>query len=94
MTLAVCATGQASRALLTPAGPADAVGERALRQAGPTGSTVRGVGSIPAFFRTSHAVDAATFTSRLASSLWILRYPIRVLAGQAEDECLDVLASR
>src|SRR5450755_1184953 len=32
-----------------------------------------GAGSIPAFFRISHAVDAATFTPRPASSPWILR---------------------
>src|ERR1039457_5181609 len=35
----------------------------------------RGTGSIPAFFRISHAVDAAIFTPRPASSPWILRYP-------------------
>jgi hypothetical protein len=33
----------------------------------------RGAGSIPAFLRISHAVDAATFTPRPASSPWILR---------------------
>jgi hypothetical protein len=33
----------------------------------------RGAGSIPAFFRISHTVDAATFTPRPASSPWILR---------------------
>src|ERR1019366_6499525 len=41
-------------------------------QAGPDR---RGAGSIPAFLRISHAVDAATFTPRPASSPWILRYP-------------------
>jgi hypothetical protein len=35
----------------------------------------RGAGSIPAFFRISHTVDAAIFTPRPASSPWILRYP-------------------
>jgi hypothetical protein len=35
----------------------------------------RGAGSIPAFFRISHTVDAATFTPRPASSPLILRYP-------------------
>jgi hypothetical protein len=35
----------------------------------------RGAGSIPAFFKVSRTVDAATFTPRPASSPWILRYP-------------------
>jgi hypothetical protein len=39
------------------------------------GPVRRGAGSIPAFFRISHTVDAATFTPRPASSPWILRYP-------------------
>ena len=39
------------------------------------GPVRRGAGSIPAFFRISHAVDAATFTPRPASSPWILWYP-------------------
>ena len=39
------------------------------------GAVRRGAGSIPAFFRISHAVDAATFTPRPASSPWILRQP-------------------
>jgi hypothetical protein len=37
------------------------------------GPVRRGTGSIPAFFRISHAVDAAIFTPRPASSPWILR---------------------
>jgi hypothetical protein len=41
----------------------------------PGGSARRGAGSIPAFFRISHTVDAATFAPRPASSPWILRYP-------------------
>ena len=32
-----------------------------------------GAGPVPAFFRISHAVDAATFTPRPASSPWIRR---------------------
>jgi len=43
---------------------------RNYRQVGPVR---RGAGSIPAFFRISHTVDAATFTPRPASSPWILR---------------------
>jgi hypothetical protein len=39
----------------------------------------RGAGSIPAFFKISHGVDAATITPRPASSPWILRY--RPVAG-------------
>ena len=39
-------------------------------QAGPVR---RGVGSMTAFFRISHAVDAETRTPSLASSPWILR---------------------
>jgi hypothetical protein len=42
-------------------------------------------GSIPAFFRISHTVDAAIFSPRPTSSPWILRYPSRVLSGQPED---------
>jgi hypothetical protein len=37
------------------------------------GAVRRGAGSIPAFFRISHVVDAATFAPRPASSPWILR---------------------
>jgi len=33
----------------------------------------RGAGPVPAFFRISHAVDAAIFTPSPASSPWILR---------------------
>src|SRR6185312_1792126 len=55
----------------------------------------RGAGSIPAFFRISHTVDAATFTPRPASSPWILRYPRSgVLTGQPEDQGTDVPAGR
>jgi hypothetical protein len=43
---------------------------RTCDQAGPDR---RGAGSIPAFLRISHAVDAAAFTPRPASSPWILR---------------------
>jgi hypothetical protein len=39
-------------------------------QAGPVR---RGAESIPALFRISHIVDAATFSPRPASSPWILR---------------------
>jgi hypothetical protein len=45
------------------------------RNCGQVRSARRGVGSIPAFFRISHTVDAAIFTSSPASSPWILRYP-------------------
>jgi hypothetical protein len=37
------------------------------------GAVRYGAGSIPAFFRISHAADAAIFTPRPASSPWILR---------------------
>ena len=57
------------------------------------GAVRRGAGSIPAFFRISHAVEAAIFTPRPASSPWIRRYPPSgVLAGQPEDQGLDVPA--
>jgi hypothetical protein len=39
------------------------------------GADRRGARSIPAFWRISHTVDAATVTPRPASSPWILRYP-------------------
>ena len=39
------------------------------------GTDRRGAGSIPAFLRISHTVEAAIFTPRPASSPWILRYP-------------------
>ena len=45
------------------------------RNCGQAGPVRRGAGSIPAFFKISHAVDAATITPRPASSPWILRYP-------------------
>jgi hypothetical protein len=48
------------------------LGPRNYDQVGPVR---RGTGSIPAFFRISHAVDAAIFTPRPASSPWTLRYP-------------------
>ena len=36
-------------------------------------AAARTAGSIPAFFRISHVVDASTFAPRSASSPWILR---------------------
>ena len=52
-----------------------------------------GAASIPAFLRISHAVDAATFTPRPASSPWILRTPQPgFFAGQPEDQAPDVPA--
>jgi hypothetical protein len=45
------------------------------RNCGQAGTDRRGAGSIPAFLRISHTVEAAIFTPRPASSPWILRYP-------------------
>ena len=45
------------------------------RNSDQVGPDRRGAGSIPAVLGISHAVDAATFTPRPASSPWILRYP-------------------
>jgi hypothetical protein len=59
------------------------------RNCGQVGADRRGAGSIPAFFRISHTVEAASFTLRPASTPWILRYPFGVLAGQPEDQGLD-----
>jgi hypothetical protein len=46
------------------------LGPQELRPGRP-GSARRGAGPIPAFFRISHAVDAAIFTPMPASSPWI-----------------------
>src|SRR5512135_2576715 len=55
----------------------------------------RGAGSMPAFFRISHTVDAATFTPRPASSPWILRYPHSGFSrALPEDQGFDVPAGR
>src|ERR1035438_4223207 len=45
------------------------------RNCGQVGTDRRGAGSIPAFLRISHTVEAAIFTPRPASSPWILQYP-------------------
>jgi hypothetical protein len=45
------------------------------KNCGQVGTDRRGAGSIPAFLRISHTVEAAIFTPRPASSPWILRYP-------------------
>jgi hypothetical protein len=43
------------------------------RNCGQVGTDRRGAGSIPAFLRISHTVEAAIFTPRPASSPWILQ---------------------
>ena len=73
------------------------------------GPVRRGAGSMPAFFRISHTVNAATFTPRPASSPWILRYPhsgfsrasrrtravmVRRVAGRPVLPRLDLAAQR
>ena len=59
------------------------------------GPVSRGAGALPLTLRISQTVDAATLTPRPAISPWILRYPQSgVLAGQSQDQGLDVPAGR
>src|SRR5512135_1182083 len=58
------------------------------------GPVRRSAGSIPACFRISHAVDAATFTPRPASSPQILRYLHSGSREPAGGPGPDVLAGR
>jgi hypothetical protein len=54
-------------------GAAGQAGREEVANCDQAGPVRRGAGSIPAFSRISHAVDAASFTPGPASSPWILR---------------------